>query len=248
METKSKLPHVWVLMKILFSGVGIVDGRGKFGGSVASKGRSGAYVRNKVTGVNRRTSFQQAARVVLSLLSQSFRALSVAQINAWNAAALNGYTSTNIFGNSIKKTGLGLYVGLNANLRTIGLAILSEPPAQTAVQNMVDIAPSMDISATELFINGENSAGGSTVFPLTQLVILSSGPVSRGISFVSSQMRIIGTIAASADTATTNMWSAYVAKFGTPAAGQKIFIGVSAVSEVSGQAGVPLKEYLVAVA
>lgn len=236
-----------ILLKIKW-GAFITEGRGKAGGTVFSKGRYGAYARNKVTPVDRKTSFQQAVKVVLTLFSQAFRALSIDQINAWNAAASAGFTTTNIFGDSIKKTGLSLYVALNTNLRTIGVAAISNPPVQAAVGNMVDMAPTIAVGATEIFVDGENAAGGSTVTAGNTLVVLASPPVSRGVSFVSSQMRIIGTIAAAADTATTNMWSAYVAKFGAPVAGQKIFIGCTAVNLTTGQAGIPLKEYAIVAA
>jgi hypothetical protein len=246
---KLNVPSVVIIaMKMLWSGIGIVDGRGKIGGTVASKSRSGAYARIKVTPVNRRTSYQQAARVVLALFSQAFRQLSTAQISAWNNAAANGYTTTNIFGNTIKKTGLGLYTGLNTNLRTVGVAALSDPPPQESVGNMVSIAPTMAEGATTLFLFGTNSAGGNTVDADTELVVLATAPVSRGVSFVSSQLRIIGTVAAAANTNTTNLNSAYVAKFGQPVAGQKIFIAVTAVNTNTGQAGVPLKQSLIVAA
>lgn len=66
-------------MKLNWSGFGAVDGRGKIGGHVASKNRSGAYARIKVTPVNPQTTFQQVARNLLTSLSQGWRALTQAQ-------------------------------------------------------------------------------------------------------------------------------------------------------------------------
>lgn len=248
MKSSTKAFHIIIGLLIKFSGIAAVDGRGKVGGSVFSKGRSGAYVRNKVTPVNRRTSFQQNVRAVLSLFSQGFRALSTDQITAWNNAATNGYATTNIFGDTVRKSGIGLYCALNINLRTIGVASISNPPVQGSVSNLVKIVPTADVSATELFLFGVNASGGNTVPAGTTLVILATAPVSKGISFVSSQLRIIGTIAAAANTDTTNLWTMYVTKFGAPLAGQKLFIGCSAVNLTTGQAGIPLKESLIVVA
>lgn len=234
-----------IALLIKWSGIAVTDGRGKAGGTVFSKGRSGAIARNKVTPVNRRTSFQMSIRSVLTFFSQAFRALSTDQINAWNNAATNGYSTTNIFGDIIKKSGLGLYCALNINLRTIGLPAISNPPVSSGVGNMVSIDPTADVSSTELFLNGLNFTGGSTVDANTTLVILACSPVSAGISFISSQMRIIGTIDTPDDTATTNLWTMYSDRFGAPAAGQKIFIGCTAVNKTTGQAGVPLKQGII---
>src|SRR5690349_5692866 len=85
--------------KILMSGIGIVDVRGKIQGTVMSKGKSGAIARVKVTPVNPRTVFQQTARALFSFFSQNFRALTANQVTAWNQAAANGFEARNIFGN-----------------------------------------------------------------------------------------------------------------------------------------------------
>jgi hypothetical protein len=238
----AQLPFVALLIK--WSGVAVVDGRGHAGGSVFSKGRSGAYVRNKVTPVNRRTPAQQQVRAILAFFAQGWRALTTAQIAAWNGAASSGFSTNNIFGDAVKKTGIGLYIGLNTNLRTIGEPAISDPPVAGDVGNMLKVAPTAAVTGTTMFLFGENSAGGNTVDANTTLVIVATPPVSKGISFVKSQYRIISTIATGANTDTSNLWSAYVAVFGAPAAGSKIFVGCTAVNLTTGQAGIILSNSL----
>lgn len=240
------LPFILLLVK--WSGVGMTEGRGKFGGSVASKGRGGAYVRNKVTPVNPRSPFQQVIRSTLAFFSQAYRALSVDQIAAWNTAAGAGYVTTNIFGDTVKKSGIGLYTALNMNLRTIGESPISNPPVQGSVGNMVGIAPTAADVANTIFLVGENFTGGTTVDAGNTLVVLASPPVSRGVSFIKSQLRIIGTIAAGANTTTTNLHTMYTVRFGSPVAGQKIFLGCNAVNLTTGQAGVPIVTSLIVAA
>lgn len=243
------MPRIIILFaKVLFAGTGAVDIRGKIGGTVFSKSRSGPYIRNKVTPVNPRTSNQQTVRSILAFFSQAFRTLTAIQIAAWNEAANNGFTGHNIFGNTIRKTGHALFVSLNTNLNIIGVAQINSPPLQAGAKNMESISPVASNGGATLFLFGLNHAGTNTVPAGTTLVVSGCAPVSAGISFVKSKMRIFTTVAAAANTDTTNLWAAYIARFGTPPVGAKIFIGVNAVNLVTGETGIPLKESLVVAA
>jgi hypothetical protein len=54
-------------MKVLFGAI-VVDGRGKIGGHVMSKNRAGAFMRTKVTPINRKSSFQTGVRSRLAAI------------------------------------------------------------------------------------------------------------------------------------------------------------------------------------
>lgn len=240
MKTQFKGFSPIIALLIKMSGIAAVDARGKVGGSVFSKSRAGAYVRNKVTPVNRRSPAQQAVRSVLAFFSQKWRSLTQSQINGWNSAANTGFKTTNIFGDTVAKSGIGLYTGLNMNLTSAEQATIDDAPIQGAVGNMISIDPEATVTGSTMFIKGVNDAAGNTVTAGNTLVIIATAPVSAGISFVKSQFRIIGNLAAAANTDTSNLWTMYVAKFGAPPAGSKIFIGCTAVNNDTGQAGVPL--------
>lgn len=227
-------------MKAKWSGIGVVDGRGKINGTVMAKNRNGAYARVKVTGVNRRTVRQQEQRSLLSYFSQGFRSLGAELIAAWNTAAANGFTSTNIFGDIIKPTGINLYTGLNLNLRTIGGTALTSPPAQVTVQNSVACTPSVDVSDTSMLVPGETIAGLDVVPANTAWVVLASPPLSPGVTFAGTRLRIVSTFPATTDTGTTNIWNDYVDKFGVPTVGSRIVFALNAISTTSGQSGVPI--------
>ncbi len=229
-------------MKVKFSGIAIVDGRGKINGSVLSKNRNGAYARTKVTGVNRRTVAQQIVRSTLAFFSQGFRSLGDSVIKAWNAAAANGFTSTNIFGDVIKPTGINLYVGLNMNLLRVGGAALTNPPVQVSVQNSLSCVPSVDVSSTEIIVEGSTIGGLATVPANTCWVLLATAPLSPGIEFAGSRFRFIDFIPATTDTSTYNWWAAYVGVHGVPPVGSRIIFALNAVSATSGQAGIPISE------
>jgi hypothetical protein len=94
-------------MKIKFSGIGVVDGRGKLNGTVFSRNRSGAIARVKVTPINPNTAAQAAARSLLASLSQGWRGLSQAAILQWNNA-VSDYQTTDVFGDLRTPTGKNL--------------------------------------------------------------------------------------------------------------------------------------------
>lgn len=126
-------------MKIKW-GMMMTDGRGKLGGQVASKNRSGAYVRTKVTPVNPNTSFQSAVRQRLSSLSKEWGALTEKQRLAWNEAANSGQWNKNdIFGDARRPTGKNLFTGINlVSLETTNTLLLNVPRKANFAQFSVD--------------------------------------------------------------------------------------------------------------
>jgi hypothetical protein len=133
-------------MKTLWSGIGMVDGRGKLNGTVLSKNRYGNYARVKVTPVNPKTTDQQNRRGAFGNLAQLWPTLTEAQRQSWLEAASTGFPGHNIFGNPFDRQGNALFIGLNSNLFTIGEAPLTTAPASqvlgyptliTLVQNTI---------------------------------------------------------------------------------------------------------------
>lgn len=115
-------------MKIKW-GMMMTDGRGKLGGQVASKNRSGAYVRTKVTPVNPNTSFQSAVRQRLASLSKEWGNLTEKERLAWNESANSGqWNKTDIFGDARRPTGKNLFTGINlVSLETTNTLLTQVP-------------------------------------------------------------------------------------------------------------------------
>lgn len=220
-----------VQMKAKFGAI-VVDGRGKIGGHVMSKNRGGAYMRTKVTPVNPNTSAQQTARNLVGNLSQAWRTLTDEQRASWNAA-VQDFAKTDIFGDVRNPTGFNLYVKLNANLDNIGEAALSVAPSATEVANVIPSA---------IVLNNTGSVGTiafAPTVPAGMTVIVRATPsLSSGINFVKSEFRIITTMPATTTTG-FDFWAAYVAKFGAPITGQKVFVSLETVVIASGQKSVP---------
>jgi hypothetical protein len=220
-------------MKVKFGAI-VVDGRGKIGGHVMSKNRAGAYMRTKVTPVNPRTVYQAGVRNLFATLSTAWKGLTAAQILQWNNAVAS-YKSTDLFGDIRNPTGLSLFQKLNNNLVRSGIVQISVPPLPVALP----VITTGVLAAVH--------AGAVTVtFTADPLIIASvieidaTPAISPGRSFVKSEFRRIGLMPAIVAHVAT-ITALYTAKFGAPgAAGQRIFIRMKQISNVTGQAGIPV--------
>jgi len=229
------------MARILFSGVAGVDMRGKLNGSVMSKNRGGAYVRTKVTPVNPQTTSQQAIRNRLSTNSAAWRGLTEPQRQAWIAAAIN-FPYTDIYGQTKTLSGQQLYVKLNNNLAMVGAAAISSPPAPVAVPALALATVTADDSSNTVIV-----AGTTPVPAGFALVFRATGNVTPGKSFVKNLFRIVS-ISAAAATSPYDISAGWVAKFGDPVLGNKVFIQAFFVSITTGQAGIPVQVQTIVVA
>lgn len=228
-------------MKVIFSGVAMVDGRGKLNGSVASKNKGGAYVRTKVTPVNPQTTSQQNARNRLSTASQAWRGLTEDQRQGWIEAAPN-FPYTDIFGNSKSLSGFQLYVKLNANLALIGEAAIDDAPAPVAIPQLELTSVTADDSANTVII------AGTTPVPADfAMVVMATGNVSPGKSFVKNLFRFVSAEPA-AGTSPFDVSAEWTALFGDPSLGNKVFVKCFYISTTTGQAGIPVQAQTIVVA
>lgn len=219
------------MAKILFGAL-LADARGKMGGTVFSRNKGGAYMKNKVTPLNPRSTAQVAIRTLLAALSAAWRNLTAAQIAAWNAAVIN-FPKTDIFGASKTPTGKNLFVGLNANLSSVNAASINAVPAPGAVA-AIDSATLTAAAAAGTF----TIVFGPSPVPADYAFIVEATPsYSAGRSFVGSMFRQIAVIDAAATTPAA-LASAYAAKFGIMSAGSKVSVRLTGVNKLTGQKGV----------
>lgn len=227
---------------MLFSGVGIVDIRNKINGTVFSKNRYGAYARTKVTPVNPQTDAQQAARNNLSTWSQAWRGLTESERQSWIDGAAN-FPFTDIFGNAKILSGQALYVKLNVNLQNVGGTALTACPSPVAIPAITDLSLVADDSANTVTV----TFAPTPVAADFALVIYATPNVTPGKSFVKNLFRLVTSVAA-AGTSPAAISAAYIAKFGEPVEGNKIFIKALMVSTTTGQQGIPLQASTIVVA
>jgi hypothetical protein len=202
--------------------------RGKVGGSVVSHNRGGDYVRNKITPVNPKTASQILVRNRFASFSSGWRNLTQAQQNAWIAACSN-YQKSDIFSDMRTPTGLQLYQRLNNNLLSSGGTAITSPAPNKGVSQVTIGALTYTSGSPALSL-----AYSANVPALTRVKVFATPPLSAGINFVKSQLRLISTLAPAA-ASPANILSAYTTKFGSVGAvGTKIFVGIVFVDQTSG--------------
>jgi hypothetical protein len=206
----------------------IVDGRGKVNGHVISKNRAGSYIRVKVTPVNPRSASQLTVRNRLQSQAIAWRGLSAANRASW-IGAVGNFKHTNIFGDLKSPSGFNLYQRLNNNLLKAGQAVLSAAPNPVAVAsvNIGALTCTVAGQVVSLVISAAVPAG-------VTCVVRATAPLSQGINFVKSQLRIITTFAP-AQASPLVLTASYAAKFGAFVAGQKIFVSIEFVNNTTGQ-------------
>lgn len=216
------------MAKIKFTAF-LADMRGKVAGTVFTKNRAGAIARTKVTPINPNSSFQQAVRSTLTFLSQNWRSLTAAQRSAWNNAVRN-FPRTNVFGDAKILSGHQLYVGLNGQLSAAGASLITNPPVPTGAASVDTLALSITVgtSTMEVDFTPDPVPAGSA------LIIEATAPQSPGKSNVTNQFRQ-ATVSVAAATSPTNIFTDYVAKFGTPPIGQVVHVRAKMVNTLTGE-------------
>lgn len=225
------------MAKIKWSGIGIVDGRGKINGTVLSKNRGGAYARVKVTPSNPRSAAQMFVRSNLAFLAQKWKTLTQNQRDAW-AGAVSDYTRTDVFGDVKTPTGYSLFMRINTSLRDASTNLFFNIPAPT-----VEIAGVESVNGVagdpgnpgSISVSFDDSSTGNGY-----LLVDASPPLSQGVSTAGSKFKRIGNeevLDFSTDFAMTDFASKYNAVYGSIPDGKKIFVRVTVMMS-NGQRGV----------
>lgn len=217
------------MAKIKFGAL-MTDARGKLGGHVFSKNRGGAYLRTKVTPSNPQTEDQQANRSLLGYLAQQWSILTEAQRATWNGA-VGDWKTTNIFGDSVNPSGKSLFTSLNKNLLNVGGTLMTGAPAKVQMAIVGLTGVTVDISSS-IITPAINAVGADF-----EVVVSATPSLSQGTSFVKNRLRSIYK-ANGASVVAADIYTAYVAKYGEPVAGQNIHFEVKVVAQ-NGQMSVP---------
>ena len=207
-------------MKIKWGAL-VVDGRGKLGGHVAAQNRGGSYLRTKVTPSNPQSTHQTEVRNIFGSISSSWSALPEADRNAWNNA-VEDWKRTNIFGDLKIPSGKALFQRLNQQASVAGYPGVMTPPVKDNIPNSNVTGVVIDTTAETITATGLFNGVTATV------VVFSSGVVSPGTNFVKNLMRMIGHSGGAAYVP-GDAYDDYVARFGTPSPGEKIFMGFKLV-------------------
>ena len=226
------------MAKIKWSGIGIVDGRGKINGTVLSKNRGGAYARVKVTPSNPRSQAQMFVRSNLAFLAQKWKTLTQQERDSWGGAVSN-YTRTDVFGDIKTPTGYNLFMRINTALRDASTQLFFNIPAPAVeVVGVQDI----DVQGSELpgiyniAVDFDPDATGNGY-----LLIDASPQLSAGVSTAGSRYKRIANeevLDFSDSFDVDNFTGKYADVFGSLTSGSKVFVRVTVMMS-NGQRGVP---------
>lgn len=218
------------MAKIKF-GMMMTDARGKLGGQVFSKNRSGAYVRTKVTPVNPRTVAQMVSRSILGILSAGWSGLTDAQRASFNNA-VEEWQKTDIFGDLKKPTGKNLYTSLNKNLLQSDQSQILVAPEKRTFPEVGNVSIVYSVATSSFSV--------SNIVDIDNGLYQVSGtpPLTQGTTFVKNRLRVLG-YAASDSLIETMLSTAYVARFGDLAAGDNVYFQIKPIGD-NGQSGVPV--------
>ena len=200
-------------MKIKF-GSFIVAGSGKIGGHVASKNRGGSYLRTKVTPNNPQTTAQMSVRGIFASISSLWSSLTQGQRDS--------------FGDIRNPSGKNLFQRLNQNLENTSQAQITTcvAPSEVPFANLQGVAG--DISNTELNIDTLGDTTGC------MLLVFATPSLSQGTKFVKNKLRVVGAYSGG-EAVLVDIWAEYVAKYGAPAVGANLYVGVRVIN-ANGQA------------
>ena len=121
-------------------------------GVTAAKVRGRKYIRNRGYGGSTRTEFQSSVKGIFKQLSTSWKALSNAQILAWNKLA-GTQAGHSVLGSSSKISGANLFMRLNYWIVYCGGEILQAPPTLVGVEAPSEAVNSNKGSQSTLNLN-----------------------------------------------------------------------------------------------
>lgn len=204
-------------------------------GSIAdrthSHNRSGQYIRNRRTptqpvGTGRRA----AQRANFGGAASAWASLTFSEQAAWIAYA-DSHPYTDRLGQSIKITGFNMYVAINSQLLNCGEAQSDVPPIDAAVFDVG--AATVTVTALGVVTVTPSGNGSADDF----LIVSFSKPQSSGVTFCKTFWQQSVNAGGSATPLVVS--SGYVAQFGLPPAGSRVFFKLTPVNQY-GVTGVPL--------
>lgn len=190
---------------------------GSVAGVTSSRNRFGQYRRSRSVPVNPNSSFQGTQRARLAAASAAWRALTNAQRAGWTDLA-NGFSRTNSLGQTYNMTGFMCFVSCYNNCAAAGVATLSDAPALATPSTPLTATVTLTAAAFSIAFTATPLAAGVRMFTYVSL------QRSAGRSF-ENDFRLLQ-VSAAAAASPINAFAAYVARFGTPVVGNRIFIAL----------------------
>lgn len=174
-------------------------------------------------------SYTSSVRNSFGALSTGWNALTEAERDTWLNAS--GFSRTDRFGRSFPLVGKNLYVALNRALAQIGVASIDNAPVPAGVGAPDTLSFVSDVSDTSMVLTfTPDPIPASSTWQ-----VFATAPQTPGTNEPSSGKYRSIAILASGTASGEDIWAQYIAKFGAPAAGQKVFIKIVATNKTTGE-------------
>jgi hypothetical protein len=195
---------------------------GSIAGTTSSHNRAGQYVRNRRTPTNAPTARRTAIRSAMGAASSAWSSLTPTEQASWAAAAAS-HPITDALGQSITLTGHQFFVGVQTQFTNSGNSGAAALPADFSVFSVSGSTATFGVAAGLAGVLP--AAGSADDFILVGL----SKPLPGGRTFwkTFTQDHVLAGNAA----ALTMTTAAYAAKYGTPSAGQNVFLKFTPVNQ-----------------
>jgi hypothetical protein len=197
---------------------------GSQGNTTASRNKWGSYLRNRVQPVNPNTPAQAAARLAIEQLSTAYRGLSNPQREDWSALG-DQIVRQNSLGQTYTLSGLQAFTSVNRVRQLFGQSVVTSAPAllDTGVLTSLTLTANTTPVLSAAFLPTPIGAA-------LRLLVEATPPMSGGINFVPRSMYRLLAATALDVASPLNLLSAWQARFGTFAVGQRIFCRVRVVN------------------
>lgn len=209
---------------------------GSVGGTVFSRNRGGAYVRNRSIPVDPNTSFQIAVRAALAAQSQNWADRSDAERNAWESWALQNPV-TNALGNAIRLSGHQAYVQINSRLDLVDVSTIDVPPIENAPTGLDSLIVDGDIGVGDVDIVFTATPLAANVAIWLQAAVVNS----PGITYVRNLIRFLG-ISTLAQASPMDIQTEVEDRFGTLIVGQTLHVRAGTFDTTTGLLSFPLSD------
>lgn len=220
-------------MALMIPGPVVSQLSGRIGGTIFSRNKGGAYIRNGSKPIIVTTEAAQTIKAIVAANSRAWADLTEVVRAAWKTWAGENPV-INRLGQARTLSGHQAFVQLNSRLLYAGQTPLTNPPMGAAPPPALTSITSLDISDTEAEI-------GFTPTPLaaTHALQISAYPApSEGIANVKNRLALVYTGAA-ATTSPVDVFADVETRFGTLQAGQVLHIAARVLDFSTGLISTP---------
>lgn len=215
-------------MAIIITGGMVSQASGRLGGTIFSRNRGGAYVRNGSIPTTVTTPAAQQIKALTAFISRLWASFDKDTQEQWREWATQNPV-INRLGQSRTLSGHQAFVKLGVRLMYAGFAPIDSPPVSAA-----PVAPTIGaisaVGATGVITVAFTPTPMAALLAVQAYAYLSNSP---GVAYVKNRLALVFTTAAAAATPVT-LTNPVADRFGPPQTGQTLHLGLRVIDSTSG--------------